>query len=200
MADFNNISTVSTLNSAGRSVFASVEMQSISPTITSTSLSGRVQAKSIGAQQFAFRGTLVPMTHTEFKPIYSFLVSKRGKFSTFTINLPIPHEGTFTSGTASGTIGQSTISVTGTGTLKAGDFVGFNNSSHSKAYMVTADVTIGTGTTVNITPPLHATESAQTLHTGGAVDFKVRQKTDTQGYAVGVESMYNTEIDIEEAV
>ncbi len=200
MADFNNISTVSTLNSAGRSVFASVEMQSISPTITSTSLSGRVQAKSIGAQQFAFRGTLVPMTHTDFKPIYSFLVSKRGKFSTFTINLPIPHEGTLTTGTATGTIGSSSLTVAGTGTLKAGDFLGFNLDAHGKAYMVTADATLSGSGTVTITPPLHAAVSTTTFQTGGAVDFKVRQKTDTQGYAVGVESMYNTEIDIEEAV
>ena len=200
MADFNNISTVSTANTAGDSVFNAVEFRSVSPTQVSTALSGRQQVKTLGTQYFEFKATFVPMTHTDFKPIYAFLAGQQGQFGTFTINLPVTHSGTLTTGTATGTAGSTSLTVSGTGTLKAGDFIGFNDSSHSKAYMVTADASISGSGAVTITPALQQSPSSDTFYTGGSVDFKVRLKTDVHTYISGPTGFYNQEIDLVEAI
>lgn len=201
MADFNDISTISTLESAGNSAFSTVQFASNSATIVSESMNGRKQVKTLREQNYTFRAVFVPMTNQDFKPIYAFLAKQRGQFGTFTINLPVSHDGTLTTGTATGTAGSTSITVSGTGTLKAGDFIGFNNSGadHEKAYMVTADATLSGSGSVSIMPGLKKAVSSATFYTGTDVDFRVRLTQDVQTYQLSADGYYRHEVNLEEA-
>lgn len=201
MADFNNISTISTLEAAGNSAFSSVTFSSDSPTIVSESLNGRKQYKTLRDQHYGFRAVFVPMTSQDFKPIYAFLAKQRGQFNSFTINLPVSHDGTITTGTATGSAGSTSITVSGTGTLKAGDFIGFNDSGndHEKAYMVADDATISGSGTVTIVPGLKKAVSGATFYTGTNVDFHVRLTQDVQTYQSRADGYYRHEVTLEEA-
>src|SRR5210317_1699657 len=93
----------------------------------------------------------------------AFIIKQRSGKENFTI---IPPEVEDARGTASGTphgiasAGDTSITLggTGSGTLKAGDFIKF--ASHSKVYMVVSDQSdISTGS-LTIEPPLTTTVSS----------------------------------------
>jgi len=161
--------------------FQAINVESRQKNVYSETVSGRIQARQIGKQQWAFSAKYNPMTREEFAPVYAFLVSQRGRFGTFTIVPPVI--GT-TSGTATGTMvsgtesaGSTSISVSGfTGTIKAGDFVKFEN--HSKVYMVTADQT-GSGS-ITIEPGLVESVTSGDEITYTNVPFTMRLNNDVQ--------------------
>ena len=78
--------------------------------------------------------------------------------------------------TASGTAGGFTVTASGPGTLKKGEFVRFAGAGgHNKVYMVTADCS---GGTLNIFPRLKSNVSG-TMETGDGVNFKARYDPST---------------------
>jgi hypothetical protein len=95
-----------------------------------------------------------------------------------------------------------TLGGTGTGTLKAGDFIKFAN--HDKVYMVVADqADISTGT-LTIEPPLTTAVSSSTIVYDN-VPFTVYLTNDIQEFGVvGNDKdgnlLYQFEIDLEEAL
>ena len=105
-------------------------------------------------------------------------------------------------GTASAGATSITLGGTGTGTLKAGDFIKFAN--HSKVYMVVADQSdISTGT-LTIEPPLTTAVSSSTIVYDN-VPFTVYLTNDIQEFGVvGNDKdgnlLYQFEIDLEEAL
>jgi hypothetical protein len=178
-----------------------MDFKSNNQTLYSKSLSGRVQTRSFSTQYFSWKAVFTPLTHEDFKPIYAFMHSKAGRLAPYTITIPgLAHEGTITTGTATGTIGSRDLTVAGTGTLKAGDLIAFNNLSgeHWKVYMVTDDATISGSGTVNIFPGLIKAETATTFYTGQDIKFLARSTNDVQTYNLQTDGFYRFEIDMEE--
>ena len=91
----------------------------------------------------------------------------------------------------------------GAGRLKAGDFIKF--ASHTKVYMVVADVTSSSNAaTVTIEPPLIADITNDSAVTYDDVSFTVHLTGDVQQFgSVGADKdgslLYKYELDVEEA-
>ena len=137
----------------------------------------------------------------------AFIMKQRSSKENFTI---IPPEIEDARGTASGTphgtasAGATSITLggTGTGTLKAGDFIKFTN--HTKVYMVVADQSdISTGT-LTIEPPLRTAVSSTDI-TYDNVPFTVYLINDLQEFgASGSDKdgnvLYKFQLDVQEAL
>lgn len=181
--------------------FRAMDFKSVNNVLYSRALSGRVQTRSFSSQYFEWKLQFVPMTHEQFKPIYSFITNMGGRLSPFRVTIPtLPHGGTLTTGTADGTLGQKQLTVNGTGTLKAGDYISFNDNSgeHWKVYMITSDATISGSGTVDIFPGLIKSVSSQTFYTGSDIEFLARLKNDVQSYSLDQTNFYEFELEMEE--
>lgn len=182
--------------------FQAINVSSKHRNALSESISGRVQARAIGGQQFTFTAKYNPMTRAEMMPVFAFVMSQQGRIGTFSITPPVISD---TSGTATGsmlvngahTAGDSTIAVDGfTGTIKAGDFIKFAN--HDKVYMVTADLS-GAGT-MSIEPAITSDLSDNEAVTYNSVPFKMRLNNDVQEYNLASNEYFEYEIDMIEAL
>ena len=180
--------------------FNAINMQSNSPTLMSTAISGRMQSRKIGGQRWSFTASYASLTRSEFQPVFAFSVAQNGQHGVFTV---VPVGISSTNGTASGTVttsaaakGLLSVTVAGlTGDLKAGDMVKF--SGHDKVYMLTADRS-GVGA-MAITPALvEAVGSEQVIYTD--VPFTVRLANDVQSYKLGAGMFFKYEVDFIEAL
>jgi hypothetical protein len=183
-------------------IFSAVNFRSVHYNLSSQSISGRTQVRNIGGQRFEFSANYSRMKRSDFAPILAFVMSQKGMAETFQIVLP---EISTKSGTASGSvvttataaIGDTSVAVGSlSGTLKAGDMVKF--SSHSKVYMITADLT-GPGT-LSFEPALRASVSSGAGITYDSVPFTVRLTNDVQEYGLASASLVDYEIDFIEAI
>lgn len=178
-----------------------MDFKSVSDTLYSRTISGRVQTRSFSMQYFEWKAVFTPLTHIEFKPVYAFAHAQSGRLQAFTVTLPgMAHQGTITTGTATGTIGSRQLTVSATGTFKAGDLISFNDDAneHYKVYMVQDDVTISGSGDVNIFPGLLKAPSSATFYTGQDVKFLARMKNDVQTYNLSTDGFYRYEIEMEE--
>jgi len=192
------------------------------PNLVSTSVSGRRQAKSQGAQFFSFTVQTPPMNVADHKKLMGFLAAQQGQFEAFQIVLPniSTPQGSVTGNVldvvGAHTAGDKTIAVDGgtagqTGYLKAGDMIRFIDTTSTvggvakamnvKTYMVTADMdTDGTGAgTVNIEPGLiDGVDNNSTTETN-SVQFTVYMAGPTQEYNSGVADYTQLEFEVREA-
>lgn len=182
--------------------FQAINLESRHANISSQTISGRMQIRSLGSQRWSFSARYNSMTRAEFQPVYAFVISQQGMLGTFQIVPPVIGS---TSGTATGTmlangnalIGDSTIAVDGiTGTIKAGDLVKF--ASHSKVYMVTADLD-GAGD-LTIEPALLQNVTDNSEVTYNSVPFTMRLSNDIQQYSLNANEQYQYEIDMIEVI
>ena len=182
--------------------FSAINLRSKHKNFVTEARNGRRQVRSIGAQQWVFSAQYNNLTRAEFMPVYAFCVKQKGQLNTFTVTPPVISS---TSGNATGTmrvngahsLGDSTIAVDGfTGTIKAGDFIKFNN--HDKVYMVTTDLT-GAGT-LNIEPGLYNVLADETTVIYNNVPFLVRLENDIQEYDFSGFDRYDFEVDLIEAI
>lgn len=182
--------------------FQAINLESRHANISSETISGRMQVRSLGSQRWSFTARYNPMTRAEFQPVYAFVISQQGMLGTFQIVPPVIGS---TSGTATGTmlangnalIGDSTVAVDGiTGTIKAGDLVKF--ASHSKVYMVTADLD-GAGD-LTIEPALLQNVTDNSEVTYNSVPFTMRLSNDIQQYSLSANEYYEYEIDMIEVI
>jgi hypothetical protein len=181
--------------------FQAVNLKSTHNNLKSTTISGRVQVRTIGGQKWEFSAKYNPMTRAEFQPVFAFVTSQQGSLGTFTIVPPVVGS---TSGTATGTAlvngsasaGATSVPVDGfTGTIKAGDFVRFG---HTKVYMVTADID-GAGD-LSIEPALITGVSNDETMTYNGVAFTMRLRNDVQQYGISQFEYYTYEVDMEEVL
>jgi hypothetical protein len=183
-------------------VARSAKINSQQSTIVSVTASGRKQARQIDGQRFAITLQYPPMTRTEFAPIKAFIMKQRSQLESFTVIPPTESDALGTaSGTPTGTASAGATSITlggtGTGTLKAGDYIKFAN--HDKVYMVVADNSdISTGT-LTIEPPLRTTVSSTDI-TYDSVPFTVSLTSDIQEYNIGTTNLYAYELDVVEVL
>ena len=188
-----------------------MDFKSVSDTLYSRTISGRVQTRSFSMQYFEWKAIFTPMTDLQIRPIFALAHSLSGRNQAFTITLPTtPHIGTIVQGTASGTAGSRSLTLdtitnfSGNGNLKAGDLINFSSDAdeHYKVYMVTEDMSItgGAGTgTVNIFPGLIKTISTPaTFYTGQNIKFLARMKNDIQTYNRSADGFYRYDIEMEE--
>jgi hypothetical protein len=188
--------------------FQSLGIKSIQDTILSKSVSGKKLSRQIDGQRWAFTARIITAKRSDvYGELMAFIVKQRSGKENFTIIPPeiedargtasgVPH------GTASAGATSITLGGTGTGTLKAGDFIKF--ASHDKVYMVVADQSdISTGT-LTIEPPLTTAVSSSNI-TYDNVPFTVYLTNDIQEFGVvGNDKdgnlLYQFEIDLEEAL
>jgi hypothetical protein len=188
--------------------FESLGIKSIQNTILSKSQSGKKLARQIDGQRFGFTARIITAKRSDvYGELMAFIIKQRSGKENFTI---IPPEVEDARGTASGTphgtasVGATSITLggTGTGTLKAGDFIKFAN--HDKIYMVVADQSdISTGS-LTIEPPLTTAVSSSNI-TYDNVPFTVHLTNDMQEFGVvGADkdgnALYQYEFDVEEAL
>ena len=136
--------------------FASVNIQSVSPTQISTTNSGRVITRSMAGHKYSISINYNPMTRDQFEPVYSFLLQQKGRLKPFFVQLPNQYtsrNAAFATYTASNTPTSSGIHTQGTEYMlqaghsstqttnpKPGDMFTIadtNDSLHTKAYRVT---------------------------------------------------------------
>ena len=188
--------------------FESLGIKSIQNIIISKSVSGKKLARQIDGQRWGFTARIITAKRSDvYGELMAFIIKQRSGKENFTI---IPPEVEDARGTASGTphgtasAGATSITLggTGTGTLKAGDFIKFAN--HDKVYMVVADQSdISTGS-VTIEPPLTTAVSSSNI-TYDNVPFTVYLTNDMQEFGVvGADKdgnlLYQFEFDVEEAL
>jgi hypothetical protein len=188
--------------------FTSLGIKSIQNTIISKSVSGKKLSRQIDGQRWGFTAQIITAKRSDvYGELMAFIVKQRSGKENFTI---VPPEIEDARGTASGiptgtaSAGDTSITLggTGTGTLKAGDFIKFSN--HDKVYMVVADQSdISTGS-LTIEPPLTTAVSSSNI-TFDNVAFTVHLTNDIQEFGVvGADkdgnALYQFEFDVEEAL
>ena len=188
--------------------FESLGIRSIQNTIISKTISGKKLARQIDGQRWGFTARIITAKRSDvYGDLMAFIVKQRSGKENFTI---IPPEVEDARGTASGiptgtaSAGDTSITLggTGTGTLKAGDFIKFAN--HDKVYMVVADQSdISTGS-LTIEPPLTTAVSSSNI-TFDNVSFTVHLTNDIQEFGVvgsdkDGNALYQFEFDVEESL
>ena len=180
--------------------FESLGIKSIQNTIISKSVSGKKLARQIDGQRWGFTARIITAKRSDvYGQLMAFIIKQRSSKENFTI---VPPEVEDARGTASAGDTSITLGGTGTGTLKAGDFIKFAN--HSKVYMVVADQSdISTGT-LTIEPPLTTAVSSSDIQYDD-VPFTVYLTNDIQEFGVvgaGQDGtlLYQFEFDVEEAL
>lgn len=104
--------------------------------------------------------TLPPMNRDDAESWIAFLMSLKGRYGTFLLNDPSATSvrGTATSATITGSAGDSSVTVTMSGTLKAGDYIQLGSASDATLHKVLADKS-GSGT-LEIWPKLRKARSS----------------------------------------
>ena len=192
--------------------FQTMGIRSIQNTIISKSQSGKKLSRQIDGQRFGFTAKIIIGKRSDiYGELMAFIMKQRSQKENFTI---IPPELEDARGNVSGTVlvngvhavGDTTITVDAmTGTLKAGDYIKF--ASHTKVYMVVADVTAdgSNEATVTIEPPLTTALTDNSVVTYDNVPFTVHLTNDIQEFgSAGSDAsgnlLYKFEIDVEEAL
>ena len=188
--------------------FGTLGIKSMQSTIISKSVNGKKLSRQIDNQRFGFTVQIITAKRSDvYGELMAFIMKQRSGKENFTI---VPPEIEDARGTASGTpngtasAGATSITLggTGTGSLKAGDFIKF--ASHDKVYMVVEDQNdISTGT-LTIEPPLRTAVSSSDIQFDN-VPFTVYLKNDIQDFGVsGVDKdgnlHYEFQFDVEETL
>jgi hypothetical protein len=195
--------------------FGTLGIKSIQNTIISKTVSGKKLARQIDNQRWAFSVQIITGKRSDvYGELMAFIVKQRSGKENFTI---IPPEIEDARGNESNTVlvngdhavGDTTIAMDGhhngnPHAFKAGDFIKF--ASHSKVYMVVADVQASSNaSTVTIEPPLISTVANDSIVTYDNVPFTVHLTNDVQEFGVsGADKdgnlYYEYQFDVEESL
>ena len=190
------------------SKFQTLGIKSVQKTLLSKSASGKRYARQIDGQRFLFTANIITSKRSDvYGELMAFIMKQRSSKETFTIVPPeISNARGTASGTPNGTASAGATSITlggsGTGTLKAGDYIKFAN--HDKVYMIVEDQSdISTGT-ITIEPPLREAVSSSDI-TYDSVPFTVYLVNEMQEFGgIGADKdgnvLYKFELDVEESL
>ena len=187
--------------------FTAINVKSNQQTQVSVSDSGKSFRRQVAGQYWSFSLSFPEMTRANFAPLQAFMIKQRGAKESFTVTFPsyMNAQGT-ASGSPTGTASAGATSITlggsGSGTLKAGDFIKFAN--HDKVYMIVADAgNIASSNTLTIEPPLQTAVSGIAI-TYDSVPFTVYAPNDVQQFRASNSSsgepLFRYEIDVVEAI
>ena len=195
--------------------FGTLGIKSIQNTIISKTVSGKKLARQIDNQRWAFTVQIITGTRSStYGELMAFIVKQRSGKENFTI---IPPEIADARGNetnvvlvnGSYAVGDTTIAMDNhhndnPHAFKAGDFIKF--ASHSKVYMIVADVQASSNaSTVTIEPPLISTVADDSIVTYDNVPFTVHLTNDIQEFGVsGADNegklYYEYQFDVEESL
>ena len=169
------------------SKFSTMGIRTSQDTIITITDSGKKLSRQIDGQRFGFTAQIITAKRSDvYGELMAFIVKQRSGKENFTIVPPEVENARGTaSGTPNGTASAGATSITlggsGTGTLKAGDFIKF--ASHDKVYMVVADQSdISTGS-LTIEPPLTTAITNSDIQFDN-VPFTVHLTNDIQEFGV----------------
>ena len=197
------------------SKFSTMGIRSSQNTLLSKSISGKKLAGQIDNQRFSFTAQIITSTRSHvYGELMAFIMKQRSSKEDFTI---IPPEIEDARGNETNVVlvngahsaGDTTIAMDNhhndnPHAFKAGDFIKF--ASHTKVYMIVADVQASSGaSTVTIEPPLHQAVADDSIVTYDNVPFTVHLLNDAQEFgAVGADKdgavLYKFELDVEETL
>jgi hypothetical protein len=128
------------------------------------------------------------------EPWVAFLLSLRGQYGTFLLGDPnrTSPQGTATSATITGSLGDRSVTVAMTGTLKAGDYLQLGSGSSARLHKVLVDKS-GSGT-LEIWPALrddYTTASATLTNAKGVF----RLASNSTQWGIGSSSAYSIQFD-----
>ncbi len=195
--------------------FESLGIRSIQNTIISKTVSGKKLARQIDNQRWAFTVRIITGTRSDvYGELMAFIMKQRSGKENFTI---IPPEIEDARGNETNTVLVNGVHAVGDTTIamdnhhndnphafKSGDFIKF--ASHSKVYMIVADVQASSNaSTVTIEPPLLQTVADDSIVTYDNVPFTVHLTNDIQEFGVvGTTKdgalLYQFEFDVEETL
>lgn len=191
--------------------FNTMGWQSNNNIVTTETLTNKIYSKDIGGHYWSFTLQSVPMSREDFDVIWVFLLQQKGSFDTFDIKPPQINssKGTFVNSsgtnlplTGSAAVGATTVTVTpvGSGTLKAGDLLKFNN--HDKVYVLTENKTLtnASQTTMNIFPALTSALTTSESVLTNEITVKVRLVNDVQTFNTNTDNLYRYELDLRESL
>lgn len=189
---------------------AEVSVQSIEPTLISTSISLKRQARTRGGQRWLLSIVFPAMTRAEFAPIYAFSLKQRGQYEIFTYVPPTISttrgesaetpvvDGAVTSGANSCSVDGLTASTSNI--LREGDFIKF--SDHVKIYMVTSDMSSdGSGdATLDFAPKAVQDIANNATVTIASVPFTVAFQDDLRQFGTNFTNLFQYECSLIEVI
>ena len=140
---------------------ASIELRAKNTVAVSMSpFTYKQQTQSYDGEMWEADISLPPLNRDDAEAWISFLMSLKGKSGTFLLNDPSAKtvRGTATSAVITGAVGASSVAVTMTGTLKAGDYIQLGTAADSTLHKVLQDQS-GDGT-LEIWPKLRKARSS----------------------------------------
>lgn len=157
------------------------------------------QAHAYQGQMWQADITLPPMRRTAAEQWIAFLLSLRGQFGTFLLGDTTCSSirGTATSGTISGSAGDSSVTVSTAGTLLAGDMFQLGTGSDATLHKVLQDQD-GSGT-LEIWPALRKTRAGSDMTLTNARGL-FRLSTNEQAWSINEASIYGITFGAMEAV
>ena len=188
--------------------YSGLNFKSNQRTLTSIADDGTTYTRQIDTQRFSLTLSFPPQSKADFMPIMAFVMKQRSKKESFVLPLPTglkDARGTAAgSPTGTGSAGDTSITLggTGTGSLLAGDLVKF--SSHDKLYMVIDDASDISSGTITIEPPLRQAISADTI-SFDSLNMSARLTSDVQEFSSGTVDkdgnlVFGYELDVVEAL
>ena len=142
----------------------SIELSAVNAVATSSSpFTFKQQIVSHGGQKWQ-ASVSIPSVHRDLAaPWKAMLVGLKGQTGTFLLGDPdyATPQGDVSSCTLTGSVGDETVTVTMTGTLKAGDYIQLGGASSAKLHQVLLDQT-GNGN-LEIWPALRSTYTGATV-------------------------------------
>lgn len=150
-------------------------------------------------QRWTATVTIPPVRREFAEPWVAFLLALRGRVGTFLLGDPAgaAPRGTATSATITGTTGASSVSVTMTGTLLAGDYIQLGLGSDATLHKVVQDRN-GSGT-LEIWPALRKDRTAVAATLTSARGL-FRLATNQQNWSINESSVYGITFDAVEAL
>ena len=149
---------------------ASIELRARNTVAVSQSpFTYKQQTHSYDGQMWEADVTLPPMNRDDAESWVSFLMALKGRQGTFLLYDPSAKSarGTATSATVSGSTGDDSLTVTMTGTLKAGDYIQLGAASDATLHKVLVDQD-GDGT-LEVWPKLRKDRSSVTANLTNSV-------------------------------
>ena len=157
------------------------------------------QSHAYSGQSWEADVGLPPMQRADAEQWVAWLISLRGQFGTFLLGDPLntSPRGTATSAAITGSTGDSSVSVTMTGTLLAGDYIQLGSAGTATLHKVLEDQS-GSGT-LEIWPKLRSDKSAESATLTNA-QGRFRLMTNETNWSINNASIYGISFSAMEAI
>jgi hypothetical protein len=180
--------------------FESIDIRAVNAVAISQSpFTFKQQAIAHAGQKWEASITIPPVGRALAAPWKAFLLSLKGPTGTFLLSDPdyATAQGDVSSCTLSGSAGDSTVTVSMTGTLKAGDYIQVGTGVSSRLHQVLVDLT-GNGS-LEIWPSLRSDYTSVTVVYENAKGV-FRLSSGVTSYSINNQSNYGISFEAVEAI